>query len=305
VSQAPDPPSGRAFWYWPALVVLALGLGATALYTRYEMSDASQFAQQDFEDDCLQVSSNVVIRLRDEADTLKQSFVVTMSHEFRTPLSVILNVTELLEDFYERLAPSKRTAYFQTIRAEIFHLSSMVQDLLMQGELNAGSVQAQLQPTDVVRLCGQTLARVAAAYPAHPAIQWDGDEPGPLTLADGKLLDRALSNLLCNALKYSPGLTPVGLSVRRVEAEWIIQIQDQGLGIPAAEVAGLTTAFRRGSNVGSIKGTGVGLFITKACVELQGGRLELRSQLGQGSTFSLHLPWRPAASVACSGAGAT
>ena len=82
----------------------------------------------------------------------------------------------------------------------------------------------------------------------------------------------------------------MALSVRRVVAEWIIQVEDQGLGIPAAEPPGLPTAFRRGSNIGSIKGTGVGLFITKECVELQGGRLEVRAAPGVGTTIS---GWAP------------
>ena len=93
-------------------------------------------------------------------------------------------------------------------------------------------------------------------------------------------------------------MTPVRLTVRRVGEEWEIQVADQGIGIPAENVAELFSAFARGGNVGSIKGTGLGLFIARACAELQGGRLELHRETLPGTTFALYLPWRLAAAAA-------
>ena len=126
------------------------------------------------------------------------------------------------------------------------------------------------------------------------SVHFEADAPAHRTLADESLLECVLNNLLTNALKYSPTLTPVRFAVRRVGEGWEMQVQDQGIGIDEADQAFVFTAFRRGGNVGNIKGTGVGLYLVKKCAELQGGRVELRSQVGQGSTFVFTFPWRPA-----------
>ena len=225
---------------------------------------------------------------------LKTTFETMVSHEFRTPLSTILGATEMLEDFYDILAPEKRAEYFEAIRREIQRLKGMLEKVLLQGRLAAGQVQFTPRATDVVAVCRDVLARVQFAFPKHPPVHFEADAPTHRTLADESLLECVLNNLLTNALKYSPALTPVRFAVRRVGEGWEMQVQDQGIGIDEADQAFVFSAFRRGGNVGNIKGTGVGLYLVKKCAELQGGRVELRSQVGQGSTFVFTFPWRPA-----------
>ena len=152
----------------------------------------------------------------------------------------------------------------------------------------------QPRSTDVVALCHDVVARVQTAFPKHPPLHFETTAPALRTLADVTLVERVLSNLLTNAFKYSPALTPVRFSVRCVGEEWEMQVQDHGIGILEADQATLFSAFRRGGNVGNVKGTGVGLYITKKCAELHGGRVVFRSQAGQGSTFLFAFPWRPA-----------
>ena len=232
-----------------------------------------------------------------ELSALKSNFVNMVSHEFRTPLGAILGATEMLEDYYDRLAPEKRVWYFDMIRREIQRLAGMLQDMLLQGQLEAGQVQFKPRATNVVALCREIVARAQTAFRQHPPVHFEDNAPALPTLADESLLERVLSNLLSNAFKYSPALTPVRFIVRRVGNEWEIQVQDQGIGISEVDQATLFSAFRRGGNVGSIKGTGVGLYIVKRCAELHGGRVEVRSQTGQGSTFVFAFPWQPAENV--------
>jgi len=229
-----------------------------------------------------------------ELNALKTTFVSMVSHEFRTPLGAILGAAEMLEDYYDRMDTEKRANYFQMIRHEIQRLTGMLQDVLLQGQLDAGRVQFKPRPTEMVGLCREVVARVQGAFRKHPPVHFEIEAPAVRTLVDESLLERILSNFLSNALKYSPDLTPVHFSVRRAGAEWEFKVQDHGIGIPAADQAALFSAFRRGGNVGAIKGTGVGLYIVKKCAELHGGRVELQSQAGQGSTFSLYIPWQPA-----------
>ncbi|MCX6887707.1 MAG: PAS domain S-box protein [Verrucomicrobia bacterium] len=228
-----------------------------------------------------------------ELSLLRSNFVSMVSHEFRTPLSAILGAAEMLEDYYDRLTPEKRTGYFQLIRQENQRLTNMLQEVLLQGQLDAGRVLYIPRPTDVLSLCQRIVTSVQAAFPKHPPILFEKDAPEGLVMADENLLERVLSNLLANALKYSPALTPVSISIRRIDAEWVLSVRDQGIGIPATDQATMFSAFRRGGNVGNIKGTGVGLYVVRKCAELQGGRIEFESRVGQGSTFSFHLPWQP------------
>ena len=108
---------------------------------------------------------------------------------------------------------------------------------------------------------------------------------------DDKLLRHALGNLLSNALKYSPQGGTVTLAVHTTPGEVQIAVQDEGIGIPAAEIPHLFTSFHRASNVGDIQGTGLGLAIVKNATELHGGTLSLESELGRGTCFSIRLPW--------------
>jgi PAS domain S-box-containing protein len=229
-----------------------------------------------------------------ELSALKSTFVSMVSHEFRTPLSAILSSAEMLEDFYDRLSEEKRQAYFQLIRREVQRLASMLQDVLLQGQLDAGRVQYSAKPVDVDALCREVVARVQATFPKHPPVQYEIRTPHARTLTDENLLERMLSNLLSNALKYSPNLTPVRFTVRFDRDTWLFEVRDQGLGIHSDDLPSLFSAFRRGGNVGTIKGSGVGLYIVKKCADLQGGRVELETRLGTGSTFTVHLPWQRA-----------
>ena len=228
-----------------------------------------------------------------ELSALKSTFVSMVSHEFRTPLSAILGATEMLEDFYDRLPEEKRQSYFGMIRRETQRLNSMLQDVLLHGQLAAGRIQLHPRPTDVSALCREVIASVEGAFPGRLPVLFVTEAPTARTMMDGSLLERMLTNLLTNAFKYSPAPAPVRLGLRRVQDDWEFKVQDEGIGIPVADQAAIFSAFRRGSNVGAIKGTGVGLYIVKKCAELHGGRVELQSQPGQGSTFLLFLPWQP------------
>ncbi len=228
-----------------------------------------------------------------ELSALKSTFVSMVSHEFRTPLGAILGAAEMLEEFHDRLTPEKRVTYFHLIRQEVLRLTGMLQDVLLQGQLDAGRVLFKEGAVDVNAVCREVVARMQGAFPRHPPVEYVNTVPDVRTLGDESLLEHVLSNLLTNAFKYSPNFTAVGLEVRHVDGEWIIVVQDRGIGIPEADQLALFSAFHRGGNVGSVKGSGVGLYIVRKCVELQGGRVEVDSEVGRGTSITLFFPWRP------------
>ncbi|MFM7573625.1 MAG: sensor histidine kinase, partial [Snowella sp.] len=107
---------------------------------------------------------------------------------------------------------------------------------------------------------------------------------------DPKLLRQILTNLLTNAIKYSPPGSNINLNLKIEELKLIFEIKDQGIGIPVDDLNKLFTTFHRATNTGNIQGTGLGLAIVKKCVDLHQGEIEVHSILNQGSTFTLRLP---------------
>jgi signal transduction histidine kinase len=110
---------------------------------------------------------------------------------------------------------------------------------------------------------------------------------------DEKLLRSILGNLLSNAIKYSPQGSTVQLRLTCQENQAVFQVQDQGIGIPNADKQRLFESFHRASNVGTVSGTGLGLTIVKNCVDLHGGAIDVESEVGRGTTFTVTLPMNP------------
>lgn len=109
-------------------------------------------------------------------------------------------------------------------------------------------------------------------------------------MVDGKLMQQIISNLVANAIKYSPEDKPIHVDLAFTATAVSLQVQDEGIGIPAADLPYLFEPFHRAANVGTIAGTGLGLVITKEAVELHGGTIAVASQIGLGTTFTVHLP---------------
>jgi signal transduction histidine kinase len=121
-------------------------------------------------------------------------------------------------------------------------------------------------------------------------IEWTAENDLSGAIADEALLRHILSNLLSNGVKYSPAGTPVYFSARREGRDVVFTVKDSGIGIPESDLPKLFEAFQRGSNVGEIPGTGLGLVIIKRCVDLNNGSISVKSSPGSGTTFTVRVP---------------
>ncbi len=229
-----------------------------------------------------------------ELSQLKSNFVSTVSHEFRTPLEIIMSSGEILERYFERLRPEQRQEHLQSIHSAVRRMSMLMEEVLLLGRVEAGKVQCDQSPLDVPVFCKRLIEEIRAATDDRCPIELDTENlPAQLAQGDENLLRHILTNLLSNAVKYSrPGGT-VNLVVTRQEGFAIFQVMDTGCGIPAADQERIFQAFQRGQNVAKIPGTGLGLVITKRCVELHDGRIRFRSEEGKGTTFEVRLPIYP------------
>jgi PAS domain S-box-containing protein len=227
-----------------------------------------------------------------ELSELKSRFVAVASHEFRTPLAGILSSIELLDDYGARLPDDERREIVEQIKGAVARMNRMVDQVLVTSRLESGSFSFEPKPRSIPDFMVEVAAEMDQAnrQSSRIAVRCDGvDRP---RLVDAKLLSHILVNLLGNALKYSPPDTAVTCTATADGDRLRFAVADKGIGIPAADLPRLFESFHRGTNVGNIQGTGIGLHIVKECVQLHRGTIEVQSVVGQGATFhvDVHAP---------------
>lgn len=232
-----------------------------------------------------------------ELNALKSQFIAIISHEFRNPLSSIQFCLDLLERQDTILDLEKRRVYFQRARNSIDRLKSLLEDVLVLGEMETKGLSCQPSQVDVLQFCAELVEEVQSVlttphqitFLPHPAESEQKRSPQLLAHLDIKLLRHILVNLLSNAVKYSPQGGTVKLEVQECEGRIVLQVQDEGIGIPAEDQSRLFVPFYRAANVNTIPGTGLGLCIVKKCIDAHGGDITIHSQVGVGSTFTVIL----------------
>jgi PAS domain S-box-containing protein len=227
-----------------------------------------------------------------ELNEMKTRFVSMVSHDFRTPLTSIQLSVGTLEKYLDRMDEAKRAYRFRSIYQQIEHLTRLLEQVLFVTRAESNKLNFQPKTLDMVHFCQEIIEdfRSTVGSKNHLLFNLTGTTR-PLE-ADDLLLRQALTNLLSNALKYSPNHQPVSLNLAFQADALVLEVKDQGLGIPAKDQAHLFETFHRASNVGSIQGTGLGLYITKQVVDLHGGTIDFTSQEGVGTTFWVHLPYQ-------------
>jgi PAS domain S-box-containing protein len=227
-----------------------------------------------------------------QINLLKTSFVGMVSHEFRTPLGIINTATELLSRHHDKLAPEQRGKHHESIMGAVKRMTGMMEHILLLARIDSGNISLNLKPVDLATWMPEILEELRNSCPVEHSLHLElGPPEAPLhALLDESLLHHVIGNLFSNACKYSPPGSPIHVTLRHHHAQIFLTVRDRGVGIPEDEQAHLFEGFFRGSNVGNIPGTGLGLTITQRCVELLGGTITLRSLPGEGTTFSVTLP---------------
>jgi signal transduction histidine kinase len=229
---------------------------------------------------------------RDQLDRLKDEFVLTASHELRSPLTSVQGFAELLMLEKEKLTPQQ----VETVRVILDnsrHLVRLLNDLLDLARSDAGRLAIRPQPTDLGPLI-EDAARLMRGQTdaAHQSLTVALDPDLPPVEAEADRIRQILVNLLTNAHEYSPEGASISVSARVAAAEVEIAVKDNGPGIPPDQLEHIFERFVRGEAglTQRVGGTGLGLAISKSLVELHGGRLAVSSEVGRGSTFSFGLP---------------
>jgi signal transduction histidine kinase len=233
-------------------------------------------------------------RLR-ELDEMKSDFVAITSHELRTPLAAIRGFINTLRRRLDELSGAETREFLEIVDQQTDRLIRLVEDLLVVSRIEAGKITFHPEPIEP----GPFLERIVTGMGEHASrIEVSAHEglPGAM-LVDPQRLAQVLTNLLQNAVKFSPPETAVTLDVEAVEHGVAFTVADRGPGIAADEHERVFERFHQTDSAATRRseGAGLGLYITKQLVEAMGGRIELRSDLGVGSTFRVTLPATPVA----------
>jgi signal transduction histidine kinase/tetratricopeptide (TPR) repeat protein len=222
---------------------------------------------------------------------LQSDFVAAVSHEFRTPLTALRQFTDMLREQPALDDGRRRVAYDAQSRAT-HRLTQLVESLLDFGRMEAGARRYQFEPRD----CAELVRRVVDDFRGEVNatghhVEFRGDGSAQIA-ADDEALARAVRNLLDNAVKYSPAPSPVEVGVERCNGQVFISVHDHGMGIPAHERADIFAKFHRGEQARTqgIKGTGIGLAMVDEIVRAHHGHVDVVSEPGKGSTFTIVLP---------------
>lgn len=223
----------------------------------------------------------------------KSRIISTISHEYRTPLAVILGSVSTLERHQKALSPEKQTHLLKMIQEKARHMTTLVDDMLLMHQCDLNQAKFEPSPLNLLQFLADLVEeqRELAGEEHELTLKISGRANG--FWGDRGLLRFALSNLLSNALKYSPEGGPIEVVLVGRERTVELSIRDQGMGVPADDLPTLFDSFSRASNVGTISGTGMGLSISKACIELHNGAITLESEEGKGTTVLITLPKEP------------
>jgi signal transduction histidine kinase len=230
-----------------------------------------------------------------ELERTRSDFVATASHELRTPLAAVYGSIQTLlrEDLAMR--DGDQRVFLELAARECRRLTEIIDDLLLAGQLDQGQIKLDEAPCDLHQLASEVVEMVAMGASPEHELEIDARNVGPVT-CDVARLRQALLNLVENAVKYSPDGGRVTVRIAQTDGVYTIEVEDQGLGIPAEAQSLVFEKFYRLDPELSrgVGGAGLGLYITRRLVERMDGKLDVRSTAGEGSTFTITLPARPA-----------
>ncbi len=228
-----------------------------------------------------------------ELNDLKSKFVSMVSHEFRNPMTVIRTAVEILETYNKELSDQQKEKYFGQIQTALRQMLQLLDEVLLLGRSDAGKLEYEPAALDLENFCNELVQTLQQSAGENYQINFSVQGEQPSVEMDESLLRHILTNLLSNAIKYSPkgGTIQFKLTYQGNIAHF--RIQDSGIGIPLKDQQRLFETFHRASNVGRIQGTGLGLSIVKKCVDLHQGQIQLESEVGVGTAFTVTLPLNP------------
>ena len=241
----------------------------------------------------LLVREQAALKDAEAAIRMRDQLVASVSHDLKNPLTAISGQVQVLQFLAGRdeLPPERLLGSLDAISSTSKRMAALINELLDAVHLQAGlPIELRRRPTDLANLALQVVANHQQATEKH-SLRFDGDQSGPVGHWDPDRLERVLDNIVSNAIKYSPDGGEILVEVARDRGWGVLSVQDEGVGIPTADLPHVFERYRRARNVSTkFSGTGLGLAGAKDLIELHGGSVSVTSVEGVGSTFVVRLP---------------
>ncbi len=231
-----------------------------------------------------------------EANKINYEFIARMSHELRTPINVILGASQLIDSYNKNDLNSnsiKINKQVNSMRHNCYRLLRLVNNLIDSTSLDFGFSQMHIKNNNIVSIIEDIIMPVMEyVKPKDIRILFLSDSNERILACDIDMMQRIMLNLLSNAVKFSEPGGLVQVNVVNSSDSVLISVKDNGLGIPQYLLKNVFDRFSQEDNLFTRKneGIGIGLFLTKLLIEMQGGRIDVKSELGQGSEFTVEIP---------------
>jgi PAS domain S-box-containing protein len=221
---------------------------------------------------------------------LKSRFVSMVSHEFRTPLTAIFAASDLLKRYSDRMTAEQKTVRLDKIQREIRHMIQLLEDILVIGRAEAGKFPFKPEMVNVKELCQEIIEEIKVTYDSRHEIIFSCIGQADKVLLDEKIVRHIVTNMLSNAIKYSPPESSIYFDLLFSKDSVTFNFKDEGIGIPPDDLKRLFEPFHRATNVGDVFGTGLGLAIVNKAVDAHGGTIKVSNNADKGTTFNIVLP---------------
>ena len=225
-----------------------------------------------------------------ELNEIKSRFISTTSHEFRTPLTALILSTELIKRYGSNWPEEKKNEHLDKIRNSAKYLTMLLEDILTLNRTESGEIRYKPELIDLYTFAENCLEDSRSLVTRHQKLKFNYDSKEREFYLDPKLIRFIINNLLSNAVKFSNSKGIIELNITTSDTRLIIEVTDNGIGIPASELVKIFDSFYRSKTAENIAGTGLGLAIVKRAVELHHGEITVRSEINSGTTFVVKIP---------------
>ncbi|MEM8611924.1 MAG: ATP-binding protein [Cyanobacteria bacterium P01_H01_bin.105] len=236
--------------------------------------------------------TQIALEKAQELNHFKSQILATVSHEYRSPLSVILGASSTLERHGEHLDDSQQVRFLSMIQDKARHMTRLVDNMLVMHQCELDQARFEPTPMNILQFVADMVEEHRETTANHELICQITGKTSDFW-GDQGVLRLVIDNLLSNAIKFSPDGGRIEIHLLGNDTSITLSIKDFGIGIPETEQPNLFQSFSRASNASHIQGIGLGLSIIKACIDLHEGTLNLESQEGRGTTISFKLPKHP------------
>jgi signal transduction histidine kinase len=270
--------------HWYSIQLVKVNDGVAAIITN--ITERKIMEQAHLENEHLHLE----LQKAREMDEIKSTLMSTISHEFRTPMAIIMNNTDIISRYHHRLTEEQRLERIQGIKVQIRQLTNMLENLSQVIRGKTGKLEYHPDLIDLDDYCTTLFIQIKEMIGTNHRMELKMSGYLKGVYLDVTLIHQVMTNLLINAVKFSPSDSQVLLDIQGRDDDIQIIVKDEGIGIPEEDQTHIFEPFHRAGNSSTIRGTGLGLAIVKDCIEIHQGTIELKSKLHEGTTFILTFP---------------